>query len=71
MSELLARSQALLEVLAATPILAIGLTLGAFFAGNWLFSRFGRPVWLPPVVLAACLLAGVIAVLAIDYGEYR
>ena len=38
-SELFARFQALPESLAATPILAIGLTLGAFFAGNWLFSR--------------------------------
>ena len=45
--ELFARFQTLPDTLAATPILAIGLTLGAFFAGNWLFSRIGRPLWLP------------------------
>lgn len=70
-SELFARFQALPDTLAATPILAIALTLGAFFAGNWLFSRIGRPLWLPPVVLSACLLSGVIAVLAIDYQAYQ
>ncbi len=69
-SELLARFQALPESLAATPILAIGLTLGAFFAGNWLVSRIGRPIWLPPGVLSACLLSGFIA-LAVDYQDYQ
>lgn len=70
-SEFLARLQALPDTLAAAPILAIGLTLGAFFAGNWLFSRIGRPLWLPPIVLSACLLSGVIAMLAVDYQDYQ
>lgn len=71
MSELFDRLGALADTLAATPILAIGLTLGAFFAGNWLFARIGRPLWLPPVLLSACLLSGVIAILAIDYQAYQ
>ena len=50
MTDLLERFLALPNTLSASPILAIGLTLGAFFAGNWLFRRMGRPLWLPPVV---------------------
>lgn len=71
MSELFFRLDALADSLAATPILAIGLTLGAFFSGNWLFSRLGRPIWLPPVLLSACLLSGVIAALAVEYDAYQ
>ena len=71
MNELFSRFGALSDTLAATPILAISLTLGAFFAGNWLFARIGRPLWLPPVLLSACLLATVIAVLALDYQAYH
>lgn len=70
MTDLFVRFQTLLDTLATTPILAIGLTLGAFFAGNWLFSRIGRPIWLPPVVLSACLLSVFIS-LAVDYQDYR
>lgn len=71
MSEFAGRLQDLVAAMSATPIFAIGLTLVAFFAGNGLFARMGRPMWLPPVVLSACLLAGVIAVLAVDYQDYR
>ncbi|WP_225314352.1 LrgB family protein [Marinobacter halotolerans] len=59
------------DVLSGTPALAIGLTLGAFFAGNWLFARLGRPIWLPPVVISAFFLSAVIAALALDYDQYR
>ena len=61
----------MLDVLSAGPVLAIGLTLGAFFAGNWLFARLGRPLWLPPVVLAAVTLSATIAVLPLDYARYQ
>ncbi|WP_203298840.1 LrgB family protein [Marinobacter sediminum] len=71
MTELLPRVLALPETLAATPILAIGLTLSAFFIGNWLFRRLGRPLWLPPVVLAAVVLAATIALLGLDYARYQ
>lgn len=65
------RLWSLVEVLSASPTLAIGLTLGAFFAGNWVFARIGRPLWLPPVVLAAVMLSATIAVLSLDYAQYQ
>ncbi len=71
MTELLARLLALPETLSATPILSIGLTLSAFFAGNWLFRRLGRPLWLPPVLLSAVVLSTTIALLALDYARYQ
>lgn len=71
MTEMLERILALPSELSVTPILAIGLTLSAFFAGNWLFTRFGRPIWLPPVVLSAFLLSATIALLSLDYARYQ
>ncbi|MDO6443460.1 LrgB family protein [Marinobacter sp. 2_MG-2023] len=71
MTELAERFIAMPEVLSGSPIFAIGLTLSAFFAGNWLFVRIGRPLWMPPVVLAAVILAFVIAVLPMDYVRYQ
>jgi putative effector of murein hydrolase len=71
MTDLLERFLALPNSLSASPILAIGLTLGAFFAGNWLFRRIGRPLWLPPVVLSAFLLSATIALLSLDYTRYQ
>ncbi|MCL7945566.1 LrgB family protein [Marinobacter sp. ATCH36] len=70
MSELSARFQELLGLLSASPVLAIALTLGAFFAGNRLFRLLRRPVWLPPMLISAMLVGGMIAVLAIDYSDY-
>ena len=57
--------------LSGTPMLAVGLTLGAFLAGNWVFTRMNRPMWLPPVVISGLLLSAVIALLPISYGNYR
>ncbi len=71
MTELLERIIALPSALSASPILAIGLTLGAFFAGNWVFRRLGRPLWLPPVVLSAVMLSATIALLSLDYVRYQ
>ncbi|MCK2150377.1 LrgB family protein [Marinobacter alexandrii] len=71
MTDLLTRVLALPETLSATPILAIGLTLSAFFIGNWLFRRLGQPLWLPPVVLSAVALALTIALLPLEYDRYR
>jgi len=71
MTELAERFLSLPEVLSASPMLAIGLTLSAFFAGNWLFARIGRPLWMPPVVLSAVMLAAAIAILSVDYVSYQ
>ncbi|MBK1873940.1 LrgB family protein [Marinobacter sp. 1-3A] len=71
MTELAGRLLAIPDVLSASPILAIGLTLSAFFAGNWLFARLGKPLWMPPVLLSAVILSAVIAVLSIDYVRYQ
>lgn len=71
MTELLERILALPSALSASPMLAIGLTLGAFFAGNWVFRRIGRPLWLPPVVLSAVMLSATIALLSLDYVRYQ
>ncbi|MFO8045737.1 MAG: LrgB family protein [Halomonas sp.] len=61
----------LLDHLLATPLLAIALTLAAYFAGDRLFRLAGAPGWCPPILVAALLLAGVLAVLGIDYADYR
>ncbi|WP_166269564.1 LrgB family protein [Marinobacter caseinilyticus] len=71
MTELLARFSSLSDMLSTSPALAIGLTLGAYFAGNGIFVRIGRPLWLPPVVLAAVMLSAAIALLSVDYARYR
>src|SRR5665811_256856 len=59
------------QVLADTPMLAIALTILAFFAANSVYIAIGRPVWLPPVVPAATILAGMIALLGLDPDSYR
>lgn len=71
MSELSGRFQELLAMMSTSPVLAIVLTLGAFFAGNRLFRMLKHPVWLPPILISAMLVGGMIAVLAIDYHDYR
>lgn len=71
MTELAERVLSLPDTLSVGPMLAIGLTLSAFFAGNWLFARIGRPLWMPPVVLSAVMLAAAIAILSVDYVSYQ
>lgn len=71
MTELTSRFLSIPDVLSASPIFAIGLTLSAFFAGSWLFVRLGKPLWMPPVVLSAVMLAAVIALLSLDYVRYQ
>ena len=61
----------LLTVWTAGPMLSIGLTLAAFLAANWLFARFRRPLWMPPVLIAALLLAAVVALSGIGFEEYE
>lgn len=62
---------ALLDHLLATPLLAIALTLAAHAAGARLLQALGAPAWCPSILAAALLLAGVLALLSIDYADYR
>lgn len=71
MTEFAGRFLSLADALSVGPMFAIGLTLAAFFAGNWLFARIGRPLWMPPVVLSAVMLAAAIAILSVDYVNYQ
>ncbi|MDP4548095.1 MAG: LrgB family protein [Marinobacter sp.] len=59
-----------LTVLTAGPMLSIALTLGAFLAAQWLFVRFRKPLWMPPVLIAALLLAVVVAVSGLGFERY-
>jgi len=59
-----------LTVLAAGPMLSVALTLGAFLAAQWLFARFRKPLWMPPVLIAAVLLALVVAVSGLGFDRY-
>ncbi|PSF13085.1 LrgB family protein [Marinobacter fuscus] len=61
----------LLTVWTAGPMLSIGLTLAAFLMATWLFARFHRPLWMPPVLIAALLLAAVVALSGIGFEEYE
>lgn len=71
MSELPGRFQELLGLLSTSPVLAIVLTLGAYFAGNRLFRMLKQPVWLPPILISAMLVSGMIVILTMEYAEYR
>lgn len=62
---------ALLDHLLATPLLAIALTLAAHAAGARLLQALGAPAWCPSILAAALLLAGTLALLSIDYADYR
>jgi len=62
---------ALLAAWTAGPMLSIGLTLGAFIVAQWLFARLRRPLWLPPVMIAALLLAAVVAASGLGFERYE
>jgi putative effector of murein hydrolase len=64
-------SNTLVDSPSANAVLAIALTLGAFMAGNRLFALLRSPVWLPPMVIAACLLGLALTILTLNYGDYR
>ena len=71
MTEFDGRMQELLLVWTAGPMLSIALTLAAFMAANWLFAKVGRPLWMPPVLMAAVILAGAVAASGIGYETYQ
>ena len=61
----------LMSAWTAGPMLSIALTLGAFIAAQWLFTRFKRPLWMPPVLIAALLLAAVVALTGLGFDRYE
>lgn len=71
MDEVLAPLVGLVDELARLPMLAVALTLMAFFMGEVLFRRMGRPIWCPPVLLSALLLTGLLLLLGLEFGQYR
>ncbi|MBZ5489199.1 LrgB family protein [Halomonas aquamarina] len=60
-----------LDILSATPLFAVGLTLAAFLLGNLAFKRLKKPTWLPAILMAALLLAATLAVIGLPYERYR
>ena len=71
MSDLLAGYTALIEHLTATPIAAIAITLLAFFLGNAIFQKMGRPTWCPAILIAALMVVLILILLRIDYVQYQ
>lgn len=61
----------LIDHLMATPLLAIALTLSAYFAGERLLRLVGAPAWCPPILVASLLLAGALWLLGIGVADYR
>ncbi len=71
MSEFWLRLSGLVDELGRLPMLAVALTLAAFFVGERVFRRLRRPIWCPPVLLSALLLSGFLLVLGLDFRQYR
>ncbi|KAA0873790.1 LrgB family protein [Nitrincola tapanii] len=63
--------ESLKQQLLLTPYLAIALTLSAFFLGNYLFQKMGRPTWCPGILLAALLVGLFLGLMQISYQEYQ
>ena len=61
----------LMDAWLSGPMLSIGLTLAAFIAAQWLFAKFRRPLWMPPVLIAAVILAVIVWVSGIGLSEYQ
>ncbi|KAA1172353.1 LrgB family protein [Marinobacter salinexigens] len=61
----------LMSVWTVGPLLSIAMTLAAFLAAQWIFVRIRRPLWMPPVLIAAVLLSGVVALSGIGYEKYQ
>ncbi len=55
----------------ANPLFAVALTLAAFMLANRVFVRIGRPLWMPPVLMAAVFLAIAVAVTGMGYESYN
>lgn len=60
-----------LSALGDDPMLAVGLTVAAFLAGQALVNLMGKPAWLPAVFVSAVVLALAIVSLPLTYAAYR
>ena len=56
--------------LAASPLLALTLTLLAYMGGSWLYHRSRQNALLNPVLIAVCVIVGLLVVTDTDYGTY-
>jgi len=56
--------------LAASPLLALTLTLLAYMGGTWLYHRSRQNALLNPVLIAVCVIVGLLVVTDTDYGTY-
>lgn len=56
--------------LAARPLLSLTLTLAAYQAGFWLYSRARMNPLLNPVLLAVCVLVGILLATGTGYRTY-
>lgn len=62
--------QAIWVYLAASPLLALTVTLLAYLGGTWLYRRSrGNPL-LNPVLIAVCVIVGLLVLTDTDYGTY-
>lgn len=64
------RLPALGDHLSQSPYLAVALTIAAYLLGTRLFQKLRRPVWSPPVLMAALMVAGALKLLSIEYPDY-
>jgi predicted murein hydrolase (TIGR00659 family) len=60
----------LLELALAQPLFSIGITVAAYAVADSLWQRMGRSAFLNPVLVATCLVAGLILSLEISYSDY-
>lgn len=54
----------------ASPLPWLIMTLLAYEAGLWLFTKLGQPIWAPPLLIALALLIGGLLAAGVDYQDY-
>lgn len=62
--------QAIWVYLAASPLLALTLTLLAYLGGTWLYRRSRHNPLVNPVLIAVCAIVGLLLLTDTDYGTY-
>lgn len=60
----------LLDLAIGQPMFAIGLTVTAYAVANALWHCSGRSAFLNPVLVATCLVAGLLLSFGISYSDY-
>lgn len=62
--------QAIWVYLAASPLLALTLTLVAYQGGIWLYEKSGRNPLVNPVLIAVAVIVSLLSLTGTDYGNY-